>query len=210
MTDLSEQQIKKDCPHCDSQSFALKHPLEITDNFWVVADVHPLIEGHLLIIPKTHFSCIGEYDQKHFQEFVSLYHQFSQFIKQQYGAISTFEHGKIGQTVFHSHIHLLPFKGKVEEIIPEGKQHLTKLKSLRDLTKIYQQKGKYLFFSIADTNWVVDLSLGQPRFFRDRFAQALGRSKRGNWKQMHDNQEIMRQANKEIKQLEIRWKSYTS
>ena len=41
-------------PHCDRNGFAFSHPLEETDSFLVVCDVHPLMEGHILIIPKEH------------------------------------------------------------------------------------------------------------------------------------------------------------
>jgi diadenosine tetraphosphate (Ap4A) HIT family hydrolase len=205
MLDFSERKIREDCPHCDPNSFALKHPLEETKHFWVVCDVHPLVEGHILIIPKYHLSCVGEYDEGLFREFVELYQRFSNFIKTEYGSISTFEHGKVGQTVFHSHVHLLPFKGKPEEIVPEGKEKLIKIKNFGDLRTAYEKDGQYLFFSIQDKLWLVDLLLGKPKFFRVRFAKALASPERGNWKKMHFNKQIMAKANKEIKRLEGRW-----
>lgn len=208
MKDLSEQTIKEDCPHCDPDSFALKHPLKETDNFWIVCDVHPLRSGHLLIIPKQHFSCIGEYPEILYLEFAKLYGEFSKFLKSSYDSVGTFEHGKIGQTVFHSHVHLLPFSGKSTDIVPEGQERLRRLISLAELKKIYQEEEKYLFFSLENELWVVDLNLGVPRFFRDRFARALGKPEIGNWKSMHENKELMEEARKDIEDTEMRWKNY--
>lgn len=205
MGNFSEQNIKKNCPHCNPNSFALKHPLKETGNFWVVCDVYPLIEGHILIIPKQHLSCVGEYPDNLLAEFVKLYHRCSKFLKAEYGSVVTFEHGIIGQTVFHSHVHLFPYQGNELTIIPEGKDKLTRLKDITELKKIFAKYGQYLFFSINSKMWVVDLSLGSPRFFRDRFAKALGRPERGDWKKMHQNKKIMAEVNQEIENLKQRW-----
>lgn len=201
MTSFSKKNIKLDCPHCNKNSFAFKNPLKETENFWIVCDVYPLVEGHILIIPKKHFSSVGEYPENIYQEFISLYKFFSDFIKKEYGSIATFEHGKIGQTVFHSHVHLLPYSGQSEIIIPEGKKFIKSIKNLNSLKNFFEKDGKYLFFSIGKNMWLVDTKLGIPGFFRDRFAIALGNRNRGNWKKMHNNKNIMKKANEEIKTL---------
>ena len=194
MADLS-------CPHCDKKSFALKNLLKETKNFKIVCDVHPLIEGHILIIPKKHLSSVGEYPENLYQEFISLYKIFSDFIKKEYGSVAVFEHGRIGQTVFHSHIHILPYSGKAEIIIPEGKKFIKSIKNLDSLKNFFEKDGKYLFFSIGKNMWLVDNKLGVPGFFRDRFAIALGNPSRGNWKKMHDDKNIMKKVNGEIEAL---------
>ncbi len=208
MIDFSDESVKKDCPHCDPKSYALKHILEETQKFWVVCDVHPLTEGHILIMPKQHISCIGEYNKVLFKEFVRLYKKVSKFIKNKYQFVSSFEHGKIGQTVFHSHVHLFPYTGKEEDIVPEGKNRLIKLHNLSELKKIFKKEGQFLFFSIENKLWIVDPALSGPRFFRDRFAKAIGNPKRGNWKLMHFNKEIMFKANQEIKRVKESWKNF--
>jgi len=204
-----EEKIKKDCSHCDANSFALEKPLKETKNFRVVCDVHPIIEGHILIIPKKHISCIGEYNSELLKEFDGLYSEFTKFIKKVYGKVSSFEHGKIGQTVFHSHIHLLPYKGNVKSIVPEGKDFLLELDKVIHLKEVFSRDKKYLYFSINERLWIVDVSVGKPGFFRDRFATALGRSNRGNWKQMHGDAQIMMLANKEIESLKEKWQKYS-
>ena len=117
---FSEIGTHNDCPHCNTTSFALKHPLVESVHFWVVCDVHPLTEGHLLVIPKQHYASIGGCPNNIFQEFIGMYTQASQFVERQYGYVATFEHGNIGQTIYHSHVHILPFKGSILDIVPEG------------------------------------------------------------------------------------------
>lgn len=210
MLDVSEKAIKNRCPHCDPDSFALKHPLKETKRFWIVCDVHPIVEGHVLIIPKKHLSCVGEYDDNFFSEFQNHFNDFSKFLAKTYGTVATFEHGKIGQTVFHSHVHLFPYQGKLTEIIPEGKKYLFKLENLSELKDRFQRDGQYLFFSIGKDMWTVDLQLGGPRFFRDRFSKALGVTERGNWKEMHADKELMKKAKKDIENLKKNWEVYSN
>ena len=204
---LSEEHIRTHCPHCDPDSDAFSDSLFETENFRIVCDHHPIIEGHILIIPKEHFSCLGDYPEPIFSEFIDQYERMKKFIFEQYGCVSTFEHGKIGQTVFHSHVHLLPYKGDPLVIVPEGRDHLVALPSFVELQKLYEQYGRYLFFSINDLAWVVDPSLTAPRFFRDRFAMAVGNSERGNWKTMHMDAALMKIGEAEKTKLKRRWEA---
>lgn len=207
MEDLSEENIRKKCPNCDTSSQTFTYPLSQTKNFHIVCDAHPLEEGHVLIIPKDHLECIANYSPELFEEFSNLYSDVEKFVKSNYRSVATFEHGKFGQTVFHSHIHLMPFTKSPEMVVPEGNQYLRNLDSLKDLYDVYVREGGYLFFSVGDKKWTVDPSLAEPRFFRDRFAKALGRSERGNWKQAHDNSHLMKMFDSECRALQKIWPS---
>ncbi|MFH0773355.1 MAG: HIT domain-containing protein [bacterium] len=206
MSTFTDDEIMLNCPHCDTKSFALKFPLQETHNFWVICDVHPLTKGHILIMPKKHFSCFGEYPQFLLDEFHTLYKKCSNFLLDSYGSVSSFEHGKIGQTVFHSHIQMFPYSGIETQIVQEGPSVLTKIKDINELRNVFEEKGMYLFFSIGRNMWIVDIHIGTPRFFRDRFAQALFHPERGNWKEMRNNKELMKEAQDDITDLMSRWK----
>lgn len=202
---LSEEHIREHCPHCDPASDAFNDLLEETEYFRIVCDYHSIIEGHILIIPKQHLPCVGEYPKKLFEAFIGHYEAVSMFVKKHYGSVSTFEHGKIGQTVFHSHVHFLPYAGDPTAIVPEGRNHLVALPSFVELQRLYEHYDRYLFFSIGDLAWVVDPSLSAPRFFRDRFATAVGRPERGNWKEMHRNAQLMDNARKDNAKVQALW-----
>lgn len=208
MEKINTRNISEICPHCDSKSLALKHKLKQTKEFNIVCDVHPLCEGHILIIPKEHISCIGAYSESLFKEFESLYSDVSDFMNKTYGPFAVFEHGIIGQTVFHSHVHFLPFQGSFIDVIPEGEDKLEKISKLEEIKEYYKKLGKYLFISINNDMRMVDLVLGSSRFFRDRFAVALDNPQRGNWKEMEKNYLLMQAAEKEIKNLTSKWNNY--
>lgn len=205
MDQFSEEYIQKHCPHCGPQSFALAYKLQITNNFWIVCDGHPLREGHILLIPKQHLSCVGEYPLPLFNDFLRKYRRISDFLLWTYWSVASFEHGVIGQTVFHSHVHFLPFDGKPEDIIEEGFEYLTAVSNLSALRTAFRRDGKYLFFSIGSRMWLVDTRLGSPRFFRDRFANALGVPQKGNWRAMRADEKLMVEAENDMQKLKQRW-----
>lgn len=208
--DLSEESIRANCPHCDPTSQAFKYPLEETDDFWVVCDAHSIEPGHILIIPKLHLSCIGEYDDATLAKFISLHTKAIEFVRATFGQpVGVFEHGKLGQTVFHSHVHYLPFSGTPTDVVPEGADKLSPLASLSDLKGIFERDGGYLFFGIGDTMWTVDTSLAAPRFFRDRFARALGVPEYGNWKTMHVDPAIMQVVDQQNRSTQEKWRTFS-
>lgn len=203
--DLSEENIRNNCPHCDITSRAFDFILKETKDFVIVHDANPLEEGHLLIIPRAHLSCIGEYPNALLDEFKRIYALFCDYLKNIYGSVGSFEHGITGQTVFHSHVHLLPFSGKPSDIVPEGESYLHAVSGVEDLPGIFQKEKKYLFFSIGDDNWTVDTSLGAPRFFRDRFAKALGVPERANWKITQTNPTIRATMLEDVERFKKKW-----
>ena len=192
------------CEHCDA-GVALEHVLKETANFRIVCDAHPLMEGHLLIIPKDHIACMGELPPPLFQEFIALHGQCAEFLRAHYGNMSAFEHGKIGQTVLHAHTHLLPITIDASVIVPEGTDCLSPIASIEELPLIFKHDGQYLFLQIEDQLWTVDTALGEPRFFRDRFASALGVPERGDWKAMDKNAALMEAASVEIRRCKEHW-----
>jgi diadenosine tetraphosphate (Ap4A) HIT family hydrolase len=203
---VSEPAVREECPHCDTSSSAFRYPLAETAGFHVVCDAHPLTEGHILVIPREHVSCIGAYAAPLFEEFLDVHAQVEAFLASHYGAVATFEHGRYGQTVFHSHLHLLPFSGRPEDVVPEGPEKLTPLDALSDLRAAYERAGGYLYFSLGRNGWLVDLDLAAPRFFRDRFAAALGRPERGNWKSFADAEALLMLADAENASVQRKWR----
>lgn len=208
MTDWSEENIRNNCPFCDPHHQTYDFTLESTNYFNVVADTYPLTGGHLLIIPKDHVSCIGEYSDDQYQEFAGLYKRCSQFLRDSYGKVSSFEHGKLGQSVFHSHVQLFPFVCEPQDIVPEGIEHLTQVTEFGELAAKLRNEGGYMFFSIADDKWCVDTALAAPRFFRDRFARAMGHTERGNWKDMDNNPSEMKWAASAKQTTTAKWQGY--
>ena len=97
-----------DCAFCQRSDIA-GNILKETPAFLVVADHAPLIEGHILIIPKHHYACYGEVPAELDAELLALKSEVQVFFAQYYAPAIFWEHGVFRQTVFHAHLHCFPF-----------------------------------------------------------------------------------------------------
>lgn len=75
-------------------------------------DITQVTKGHTLVVPKEHFRNLLEMDEKASTALFAKIPQIAQHLKEQLGAsgvnlISNME-ASAGQTVFHTHVHLLP------------------------------------------------------------------------------------------------------
>src|SRR5690242_19582887 len=95
------------CAFCQRSDIA--YVLKETSNFLVAADHAPLVEGHLLIIPKQHYACYGTVPPELDAELFALKREVRRFLDRFYAPIVFWEHGIFRQTVFHAHLHCFPF-----------------------------------------------------------------------------------------------------
>ncbi len=196
----------KDCAHCPG-GLGLEYSLFNNDLFWIVCDCHPLIRGHILIIPKEHLSCMGKLSESAFSIYKELYDKVKEFVNRYYGPVAVFEHGIVGQTVFHAHTHFLPFDGKIDKIVPQTNA-LTKIESLDQVIEEFKKSGKYLFVEVKNETWLVDTSIGYPKFFREIFAKTLMVEERADWKATRNNPKLMAEFKEDVKDLMAKWKEF--
>ncbi len=113
-----------DCAFCNYTE--ISHILKETPNFLLAADHAPLVEGHILIIPKQHFACYGAVPAEFDAEL---------------------EHGIFRQTVFHAHLHCFPF-GTTGYDLDEQLHNLV-VTSQEDIRKWYAAHGPYFYMEDA-------------------------------------------------------------
>ncbi len=74
-------------------------------------DVNPIVDGHVLIIPKKHFENIFDIEEKYLERIINVSKKISLKIKESLGleGINLYQsNGSVaGQTVFHFHMHIL-------------------------------------------------------------------------------------------------------
>ncbi len=124
---------------------ALDAVLLETEHFFLLADHAPLIEGHLLIVPRGHYACYGAVPEALEHEFLHLKGQVAEFFQATYRAPVFFEHGIFHQTVFHAHLHAFPF-GPVDIGVhalarPAGQT----VRSLADVRSWFGERGHYFY-----------------------------------------------------------------
>lgn len=131
------------CPFCDRD--AVEIVLAESEHFVVLADNAPLVEGHLLIVPREHYACIGALPTALDDELLALKEQAVRFCAAAYRPATFFEHGVFGQSVPHAHLHVVPLGqtglGVHELALPDGQA----THSPADVRAWYEQQGQYFY-----------------------------------------------------------------
>ncbi len=132
---------KNDCTFCKRTE--ISYILKETPNFLLAADHAPLVEGHILIIPKKHFTCYGEVPPSLDEELISMKGEVQSFFTQHYAPAVFWEHGIFKQTVFHAHLHCFPWKSSGYDLTEN--LHNSIVSSQDDIRQWFLVKGHYFY-----------------------------------------------------------------
>ncbi|OGF90359.1 hypothetical protein A3I94_02135, partial [Candidatus Giovannonibacteria bacterium RIFCSPLOWO2_02_FULL_43_54] len=101
----------ENCVFCDKSQFEERLCGE-TKDFWIIATLGQISNGgYLLLVPKRHVECIGAMTSKEAKLLDKLGVRVCDALIQEYGDapdIIMFEHGIVGQTIKHAHLHIVP------------------------------------------------------------------------------------------------------
>ncbi len=136
------QALHPNCVFCQLDNIAA-YILKETTNFRIIADHAPLLEGHMLIVPKEHHACYGAVPAGLDSELASLKQEVEEFFNQFYAAPVYWEHGVFRQTVFHAHLHCFPF-GQIA-YIPGKDTHSHIIHSQDDIRDWYSKHSHYFY-----------------------------------------------------------------
>ena len=139
---LKTDAINTNCAFCLRSNFAT-NILKETDAFFIVADHAPLVEGHILILPKRHFACYGVVPAELDAELLALKREVQDFFARYYAPIVFWEHGIFRQTVFHAHLHCFPFGAT--EYDATKTLHSLVVQSQDDVRAWYAMHGHYFY-----------------------------------------------------------------
>lgn len=125
----------------------ISYILKETQNFLLAADHAPLVEGHILIIPKQHYACYGDVPAALDAELCALKHEVQQFFTHSYAPAVFWEHGIFKQTVFHAHLHCFPWGISGYDLDEE--LHNIIVSSQKDIRQWYNTQGHYFYMEDA-------------------------------------------------------------
>jgi diadenosine tetraphosphate (Ap4A) HIT family hydrolase len=143
---LNTESNGSDCAFCERTE--ISYILKETPNFLLVADHAPLVEGHILIIPKQHYACYGEVPAKLDAELFSIKREVQRFFTHCYAPVVFWEHGIFKQTVFHAHLHCFPWG--MSGYDPDENLHNFIVSYQEDVRQWYTTQGNYFF--MEDSN----------------------------------------------------------
>jgi diadenosine tetraphosphate (Ap4A) HIT family hydrolase len=132
---------KDDCPFCTQES--IPYILKETPHFLLATDHAPVVEGHILIIPKEHYACYGEVPAALDEALFEQKREVQRFFARYYQPAIFFEHGIFRQTVYHAHLHCFPFGSVTYEL--ERGLHDQVVSSQDDIRAWYATRGHYFY-----------------------------------------------------------------
>lgn len=144
MADIAVPAPHSGCPFCQPRELELI--LAETPSFYLLADHAPFVGGHMLIVPRAHFACYGAVPSTLDAELLELKESVRSFLSEVYRAPTFFEHGVFRQTVYHAHLHAMPFGPLAWDLLgmaePSGgvARH-----SQDDLRAWFTQRGHYFY-----------------------------------------------------------------
>lgn len=160
------------CPFCQRSEIA--HVLRETPRFLLAADHAPLVEGHLLIIPKAHYTCYGDVPAALDDELIEMKEQVRRFFTRFYDPPVFWEHGIFRQTVFHAHLHCFPW-GDIADNLDDG-LHDTIIASQEAIRRWHREHGRYFYLEDSTVALIFPPELERyTRIIRSVFLRGMTR-----------------------------------
>lgn len=168
-----------------------------TENFVVLPTVGQIVEGYLLIMPKTHTTSIGDLGFKLLKELDYVCSEVEQILENNYSKPIFFEHGVCrseykynGCCVDHSHIHAVPTAVNVSaELMKKGYKY-TKLEKVSDLGE-HGQNRNYLYVKDNSGSYLFEANEIQSQLIRYIIAEKLGTPEKGDWSLYSGTEEML-------------------
>lgn len=179
------------CVFCPGSRFELVRELPRTgvesilwgdQNFWVVPDIAPLVEGHLLMISTPHYPCFGDWPADLESELYSARDRIRDLLAEAYGEPVLFlEHGAVrpksaGVCIDHSHWHCLPTRLPVRREV-ELKLGAGQPASLAELRRLSHARQPYIYLEEGpDRSWVYPVGDLLSQFLRQVVSSLQGQT----------------------------------
>ncbi len=178
-----------------------------TPNFIVLPDIAPMVEGYLLIIPLTHYSCFGRLPKVNYEEFYEVKNFVTQLLRDSYTDPIFFEHGPAqpkhaGCCIEHAHIHCIPLVADISSII-NGNIIRANISSITDLCYYTEKMISYLYYENNNVGiqYVYPLTdkykILPSQYLRRVLAESLS-LKYWNWREMVTDEKYQEQNKKRI------------
>jgi len=153
--------------------------LRETDRFVVLADISPLVPGHVMIVPKAHILCYGAVEAAAQDEFSCIVNATRTILREHYGPSVILEHGTsslepVADHVTHAHLHIVPADIDIRDSLVNF--NTTTIASLSDLSRWAARDEGYVYFeSCSGERIVADQIVDIPRLFiRREIAKRVG------------------------------------
>ena len=194
--------MDSNCPFCDRSKFEERLITE-TDTFYVIATLGQITDGgYILVFPMRHVSCMGTLEESELRTLSAFLHtKVRPAFEEEYPPMKMmFEHGIVGQTIKHAHLHIVPgefhLSPRIDKDFPAESfkrdvlfTYTENTSPLTDLGNLYKERQEpYLFWQDESTIYYSPTVCWNPpapsQYLRIITAEAISRPERANWRQM--------------------------
>lgn len=151
-----------------------------TENLALIADMSPLVAGHLLLLPKTHYLSFSPVIRKHLAELGSFVETIAPLYRRTFGDMLVLEHGSSMDSngnacITHAHWHLLPVDGaEVDRLIEADGLAYSDLAGLSELGSPLRMSQPYFYRGYGSRMRVYEPSPAtQRQYLRSVVAKTL-------------------------------------
>lgn len=192
------------CPFCgdNRKRFLRENRYEVDkayfyedENFSVSPDISPLVLGHMLIIPKAHYSCFGEITN---EEMLSRIRDVSEWLLGN-SDLLFFEHGAVlegdgGASINHAHMHVMPrpkdlYASSIDQyILDSNRVFSNKLEAKHSvLHEFFLKRQPYVYYEIENERFAYPVNNPPSQFLRMMLQPYCNISY--NWREVYTSKE---------------------
>ncbi len=194
---------RPDCTFCQRSEVA--DILKETPHFLLAADHAPLVEGHLLVIPRDHYACYGDVPVALDEELFAIKDELRLFYNQYYAPVVFWEHGVFRQTVFHAHLHCFPWGNLSYDL--ESNIHNTVVTAQEDIRSWYHAQGHYFYLEDATAALLFAPEMDRYMHIMQQVFQK-GLTARGVPARMRSPQQRIAEGRPLIEMVKTRWAAF--
>jgi diadenosine tetraphosphate (Ap4A) HIT family hydrolase len=152
-----------------------------SSNLAVIVDLSPLVEGHVLVLPKRHYLNFCEVIADHAAELGALLNRLLPVYEQLYGRYSLLEHGsstemRTSACINHAHLHILPVEaGDIRSAMTADGLTELQFPTLGSLAVRAQEDASYFLCGDASGISLFGVGVTMPKqYLRALAARVLG------------------------------------
>lgn len=180
------------------------NPVFESRNFVALPSLGSLVEGWLLLVPKKHFISMGALPEELVTEMEDMKAKITAHVGNEYGEACVFEHGpafasrKVGCSVDHAHLHIVPFAINLAEAARPFMPHDSEWSkaSWSECREAHRTERDYLYFEqpLGYGNISTHADFGS-QVFRRAIASQIGRPDEFNWREHPELDNVARTIN---------------
>jgi len=169
------------------------------ENFIVIPSVSPIVEGHLMLIPKKHIKSLAYVDMDTLDSFKELVKKVFSFIKTKYCEPFLFEHG-VGEDEFtgcgidHAHLHILPIQLENQNRIFNAilsERNILHAGNMYELLSSIDKRKSYLLFGCQVNNMYFSTAEGAKSQYIRKIISSIVGNKNWNWNEYYGVNEFL-------------------